>query len=160
MQSVSAFCESENIKDIDQFMYLCFKQGFDIKKYGLLGETLNEGEEHLIKEVIVEKQVIKEVIVEITEKMLGVTAVVENNIIVGIITDGDLRRMLTKVDTFKGLTAKDIMSLNPKKISNDAMAVEAMEIMDTFGITQILAEENGQYCGVVHIHNLTKEGII
>jgi len=103
---------------------------------------------------------VKEVIVEITEKMLGVTAVVEKNIIVGIITDGDLRRMLTKVDTFKGLTAKDIMSLNPKKISNDAMAVEAMEIMDTFGITQILAEENGQYCGVVHIHNLTKEGII
>ena len=65
MQSVSAFCESENIKDIDQFMYLCFKQGFDIKKYGLLGETLNEGEKDLIKEVIVEKQVEIEVIKEI-----------------------------------------------------------------------------------------------
>ena len=103
---------------------------------------------------------VKDVIVEISEKMLGVTAVVENNTIVGIITDGDLRRMLTKVDSFKGLTAKDIMSKNPKRISNDAMAVEAMEIMDTFGITQILAEENGKYCGVVHIHNLTKEGII
>lgn len=103
---------------------------------------------------------VKEVIVEITEKLLGVTAVVENDIIVGIITDGDLRRMLTRVDSFKGLTAKDIMSINPKKISNDAMAVEAMEIMDTFGITQILAEEDGRYCGVVHIHNLTKEGII
>lgn len=103
---------------------------------------------------------VKEVIVEITEKMLGVTAVVENDIIVGIITDGDLRRMLTRVDSFKGLTAKDIMSINPKMISNDAMAVEAMEIMDTFGITQILAEEDGRYCGVVHIHNLTKEGII
>lgn len=103
---------------------------------------------------------VKDVIVEISEKMLGVTAVVEDDVIVGIITDGDLRRMLTKVDSFKGLTAKDIMSKNPKKISNDAMAVEAMEIMDTFGITQILAEEDGKYCGVVHIHNLTKEGII
>ncbi len=103
---------------------------------------------------------VKEVIVEITEKMLGVTAVVENDQIVGIITDGDLRRMLTKVDSFAQLTAKDIMTQNPKKIENEAMAVEAMELMDTHGITQLLAEENGRYCGVVHIHNLTKEGII
>ena len=103
---------------------------------------------------------VKKVIVEISAKMLGVTAVVENDKIVGIITDGDLRRMLTKTDNFAGLTAKDIMTRNPKIIANDAMAVEAIEIMDTFGITQILAEDNGKYCGVVHIHNLTKEGII
>lgn len=103
---------------------------------------------------------VKKVIVEISEKMLGVTAVVEGGNIVGIITDGDLRRMLTRTDTFAGLTAKDIMTKNPKKISNNAMAVEAMEMMDTFGITQILAEDKGKYCGVVHIHNLTKEGII
>jgi arabinose-5-phosphate isomerase len=92
--------------------------------------------------------------------MLGVTAVVENEMIVGIRTDGDLRRMLTKTDSFAGLTAKDIMSKNPKIISNEAMAVEAMELMDKHGITQLLAEKNGAYCGVVHIHNLTKEGII
>ena len=97
---------------------------------------------------------------EISEKMLGVTAVVKDDKIVGIITDGDLRRMLTKVENFKGLTAKDIMTKNPKKINNDAMAIEAMELMDKHGITQILAEKNGKYCGVVHIHNLTKEGII
>jgi len=103
---------------------------------------------------------IKNVIVEITEKMLGVTAVVENDKILGIITDGDLRRMLTTTDSFKGLTAKDIMSINPKTIDNDAMAVEAIEIMDKFGITQILSEENGIYKGMVHIHNLTNEGII
>ncbi len=103
---------------------------------------------------------VRKVIVEISEKMLGVTAVVENDVIVGIITDGDLRRMLTRTDTFTGLTAKDIMSINPKIIANNAMAVEAMEMMDTYGITQILAEEKGKYCGVVHIHNLTKEGII
>lgn len=103
---------------------------------------------------------VKKVIVEISEKMLGVTAVVENDEIVGIITDGDLRRMLTRTDSFVGLTAKDIMTHNPKKIANNAMAVEAMEMMDTYGITQILAEDKGKYSGVVHIHNLTKEGII
>lgn len=103
---------------------------------------------------------LKKVIVEISEKMLGVTAVVENEEIVGIITDGDLRRMLTRTDNITGLTAKDIMSRNPKIISNSAMAVEAMEMMDTYGITQILAEDKGKYSGVVHIHNLTKEGII
>jgi len=103
---------------------------------------------------------VKDVIVEISEKMLGVTAVVEADKIVGIITDGDLRRMLTKVDSFAGLTAKDIMSHNPKKIDNDAMAIEAMDLMDKHGITQLLAENKGRYCGVVHIHNLTKEGII
>lgn len=103
---------------------------------------------------------VKRVIVEISEKLLGVTAVVENEKIVGIITDGDLRRMLTKVDNIAGLTAKDIMTKNPKKIDNDAMAIEAMELMDTHGITQILAEKEGKYSGVVHIHNLSKEGII
>ncbi|MCG2420240.1 KpsF/GutQ family sugar-phosphate isomerase [Aequorivita sp. F47161] len=103
---------------------------------------------------------VKKVIIEISEKMLGVTAVVENNTIVGIITDGDLRRMLTKTNNFAGLTAKDIMTHNPKKIANNAMAVEAMEMMDKYGITQILAEDKGKYSGVVHIHNLTKEGII
>ncbi|MEM0518377.1 MULTISPECIES: KpsF/GutQ family sugar-phosphate isomerase [Aequorivita] len=103
---------------------------------------------------------LKKVIIEISEKMLGVTAVVENNTIVGIITDGDLRRMLTKTNNFTGLTAKDIMTHNPKKIANNAMAVEAMEMMDKYGITQILAEDKGRYSGVVHIHNLTKEGII
>lgn len=103
---------------------------------------------------------VKKVIIEISEKMLGVTAVIDDGEIVGIITDGDLRRMLTKTDTFAGLTAKDIMTRNPKKIANNAMAIEAMEMMDTYGITQILAEEKGKYSGVVHIHNLTKEGII
>ena len=103
---------------------------------------------------------LKDVIVEISEKMLGVTAVIENGSIVGIITDGDLRRMLSKMDNLKGITAKDIMTKNPKRIENDAMAVEAIKTMDDFGITQLLAEKNGKYTGIVHIHNLTKEGII
>ena len=103
---------------------------------------------------------IKEVIVEISENMRGVTAVIDKNKVVGIITDGDLRRMLVKADSFHGLTAKDIMSKHPKTISNNAMAVEAIEIMDKNGITQIIAVDNGIYCGIVHIHNLTNEGIL
>ena len=103
---------------------------------------------------------IKQVIVEITEKMLGVTAVVEDHKIIGIITDGDLRRMLTKVDDFSKLNAKDIMSLNPKRIDANAMAVDAMEVLETYGISQLLVEDAGNYAGVVHVHDLIKEGII
>lgn len=103
---------------------------------------------------------IREVIIEITKKMLGVTAVVENDKIIGIITDGDLRRMLTKVDDFSKLTAKDIMASNPKQINSLAMAVDALEIMETNDISQLLVEEDGKYAGVVHLHDLIKEGII
>ena len=103
---------------------------------------------------------IKDIIVEITEKMLGVTAVVENNHVIGIITDGDLRRMLSKVNDFSQLKASDIMSANPKKIDSNAMALEALEIMETNGISQLLVEENGNYAGVVHLHDLIREGII
>lgn len=103
---------------------------------------------------------IKEVIIEISEKMLGVTAVVENNQIVGIITDGDLRRMLTKSNEFSHLTAQDIMGPNPKRIDANAMAVDAKEMMESHGISQLLVEKNGEYAGIVHIHDLIKEGII
>lgn len=102
----------------------------------------------------------KKVIVEISEKMLGVTAVVDNDKIVGIITDGDLRRMLTKNEDFIHLTAKDIMSANPKRIDEDAMAIDAMEMMEEHGISQLLVEKDGAYAGVIHIHDLIKEGIL
>jgi len=103
---------------------------------------------------------IKTIIVEISKKMLGVTAVVENNKIMGIITDGDLRRMLSRSDSFLNFTAKDIMSTNPKCIDEKAMAIDAMELMETHGISQLLVENDGAYAGVVHIHDLIKEGII
>lgn len=104
---------------------------------------------------------VKDVIVEISEKMLGVTAVVENGKIIGVITDGDLRRMLIKEDNISKLTAADIMSLNPKKVREDAMAVSALEIMEENDITQLLViDEKDNYAGIVHIHDLTKEGII
>lgn len=103
---------------------------------------------------------LKEVIVEITEKMLGVTAVIDNNKIAGIITDGDLRRMLSKSDDIASLKAKDIMSSNPRRIDENAMAVDAKELMEEFGISQLLVEQDGEYAGVVHLHDLIKEGII
>ncbi len=103
---------------------------------------------------------VKKVIVEISEKMLGVTAVLENNKVVGIITDGDIRRMLNKYDAINGLIAKDIMSANPKTIENNMLAVKALELMQSKGITKVLAIENGNYMGVVHIHNLINEGIL
>jgi len=104
---------------------------------------------------------VKKVIIEISEKMLGVTAVVENKKIIGVITDGDLRRMLIKKDNINQLTAKDIMSANPKRVQQDEMAVSALEIMEKNDITQLLVvDEQNNYAGIVHIHDLTKEGII
>ncbi|AVR43800.1 D-arabinose 5-phosphate isomerase [Christiangramia fulva] len=100
-------------------------------------------------------------IIEISEKMLGVTAVLENDKIVGIITDGDIRRMLKNHEEIKGLTAKDIMSKDPKTILEEKLAVEALEILEDNKITQILAVDgSGNYKGVVHIHNLIREGIL
>ncbi|MDC6362783.1 MULTISPECIES: KpsF/GutQ family sugar-phosphate isomerase [Flavobacteriaceae] len=103
---------------------------------------------------------VKEVIVEISEKMLGVTAVIENGKVVGVVTDGDIRRMLSKYDNINGLTAKDIMTSNPKSVDVDTLAVTALELLQEKGISQLLAFDNGAYAGVVHIHNLINEGIL
>ena len=103
---------------------------------------------------------IRQVIVEISEKMLGVTAVLDHGKLVGIITDGDIRRMLYKYDNIIGLTARDVMTSNPKTIGADVLAIKAMEIMQEKKISQLLAMEKENYVGVVHLHNLIKEGII
>jgi sugar isomerase, kpsF/gutQ family len=103
---------------------------------------------------------IKKVIVEISEKMLGVTAVLNNHEIVGIVTDGDIRRMLSKTDSIKGLTAKDIMSVNPKTIEVDCLAIDALHLMKKNKITQLLATKQGEYMGIIHLHNLIQEGLI
>lgn len=102
---------------------------------------------------------IKEVIVEITNKMLGVTAVVDKGMIKGIITDGDLRRMLNTNDSLEGLTAQSIMSSNPKTISHTAMAIEAKDVLEDHNITHLLVIKEGTYAGIVHLHDLIKEGI-
>lgn len=104
---------------------------------------------------------VKEVIVEITKNRLGATAVVDNsNQICGIVTDGDLRRMLEKSDSFSMFTAKDIMSKLPKQIASDSLAAEAFELMRKNNINQLLVTENDSYVGVVHIQDLIREGII
>ena len=102
---------------------------------------------------------IKDVIIEISKKRLGATAVLDNNTIVGMITDGDIRRMLEKNESFGSFTANDIMTENPKTINADAMAIDALNTLENNGITQILVEENGKYVGIVHLHDLIKEGI-
>ncbi len=104
---------------------------------------------------------IKKVIVEISHKRLGVTAVTEGSKIVGIITDGDIRRMLETNEVLTGLTAASIMSKNPKQITVDAMATEALDLLETNSITQLLAVDSANnYAGVVHLHDLIKEGIL
>ena len=103
---------------------------------------------------------VKEVIVEISEKMLGVTAVLKEGKVVGVVTDGDIRRMLSKYDNISGLTAQDIMTSNPKSVDVDTLAVKALKKLQESGISQLLAFEKGNYAGVVHIHNLINEGIL
>jgi len=103
---------------------------------------------------------IKEVIVEISKKRLGVSAVTEQNKIQGIITDGDLRRMLADTNDFSNLCAADIMTKNPKSIDINAMAVDAMQLMEQHEISQLLVTQDGTYAGVIHLHDLMKEGIL
>ncbi|MEQ3691705.1 MAG: KpsF/GutQ family sugar-phosphate isomerase [Flavobacterium sp.] len=103
---------------------------------------------------------IKKVIMEISEKRLGVTAVVENNTVTGIITDGDIRRMLNTRDTFADLVAKDIMTKNPKNINSSILVSEALDILENNSITQLVVLEDNKYLGVLHLHDILKEGIV
>jgi arabinose-5-phosphate isomerase len=103
---------------------------------------------------------IKSAIVEISEKRLGVTAVVENEKVIGIITDGDIRRMLNKTENITGLTAKDIMTVNPKTIKSTELVSDALNILEDFSITQLVVVDNGNYKGVLHLHDILKEGIV
>ena len=101
-----------------------------------------------------------EQIVEISEKRLGVTAVIENKKIVGIITDGDIRRMLNKTETIAGVFAKDIMTVNAKTVQSVDLAREAMKLMEQFSITQLVVSDGGVYKGILHLHDILKEGIV
>ena len=103
---------------------------------------------------------IKKVIVEISAKMLGVAAVIDQGNIVGVVTDGDIRRMLSKTDTIKGLTAKDIMSVRPKTIDFDSLAIDALNLMEKNKITQLLVTQDGKYAGIIHLHNLIRQLIL
>lgn len=128
------------------------------KKLYLRVADLSAGNE---KPKVAAGQSLKEVIVEMTAKRLGITAVVDaNNNLVGIITDGDLRRMLEKSVAIDKITAGDIMTVSPKTISPDELAVEALDILRKNEISQLVVTENGKYTGIIHLHDLVREGLI
>ena len=104
---------------------------------------------------------LREVIMEITSKRLGATAVTdEKGSLLGIVTDGDLRRMLEKNINTEGMTARDIMTTRPKTVEADALAIEALDLMRTHDITQLVVTGATGYMGFIHLHDLIREGII
>jgi len=124
MQAVSAFCESQEIKDIDNFIYLCFKQGFDIKKYGLLGKTLNEGEKDLKTVGVEEKQLIKEIIVEkLVEVPVEVIKEVEK--IVEVIKEipveviKEVEKIVTKIEYISDKTTENELLLKIQQLEEE-----------------------------------------
>jgi arabinose-5-phosphate isomerase len=139
----------------------------DFAKYhpgGALGKKLllrvGEMLDTTHKPVVAPNSSIKTVIVEISEKRLGVTAVVEDEKVIGIITDGDIRRMLNKTETIAGLTAKEIMTVNPKTIQSTDLVSDALNILEDFSITQLVVVDRNEYKGVLHLHDILKEGIV
>ena len=113
------------------------------------------------KPAVKKESLLKDVIIEITKKRLGVTVVMDNEEnILGIITDGDLRRMLEKDLYHVRVKAEDIMTTNPKTIGSQSLAVHALEMMRNYNITQLIVTENKKYFGIIHLHDLIKEGII
>lgn len=139
----------------------------DFAKYhpgGALGKRLYLRVSDLVKNNLVPKvqstDSIAKVIVEISEKRLGATAVMDADRLVGIITDGDIRRMLSKKPQILEIKANDIMGKNPKTIAVSAMAIEALNTMESNSISQMLVvDHKNNYVGVIHIHDLIKEGI-
>lgn len=103
---------------------------------------------------------LKSTILEISTKRLGATAVLKKNKLVGIITDGDLRRMLERSETMKDVKAEDVMSPGPKTICSDTLVSDALDIMRSNSITQLLVVDKEQYVGVIHLHDILKEGIL
>ena len=112
------------------------------------------------KPAISAKASVKDVIVEISQNRLGTVVVVESNRILGIITDGDIRRMLEKHSDLTNIKASDLMNPNPKKIDKEALAISALEMIKENNITQLLVTDAGSYFGIVHLHDLLQEGII
>ena len=143
-------------------------KGSDFAKFhpgGALGKKLylrvqDLSEQHA-KPQVMPIATLKEVIVEMTQKRLGATAVVnEEGKILGIITDGDLRRMLEKTDSLDRISATDIMNADPKTIEAGELAIHALDRIRKENISQLIVQEEGQYRGMIHLHDLLKEGLI
>lgn len=147
------------------------KKGFNVEDFAKLhpGGTLGKKLYLRVADLYTENekpevkagQPVKEVIVEMTRTRLGVTAVTaEEGKLLGIITDGDIRRMLQRSDSISHVLARDIMTLNPKTIRPSEMAVNALDLMRKAEITQLVVAENDAYLGILHLHDLIREGII
>ena len=106
------------------------------------------------------EQDIKDVIVTISSNRLGAAAVVDKGKLVGIITDGDLRRMMLKRKSFENIHAKDVMNRKPKTVEKDTMAVDALALMKQHNISQLIITDKKKYAGIVHLHDLVREGIL
>jgi arabinose-5-phosphate isomerase len=143
-------------------------QSGDFAKFhpgGMLGKKLYLRVDDLYKNnerpFVFSNQSLKEVIMEMTTKRLGITAVVDaDNNLLGIITDGDLRRMLEKDIAIDKIKAGDIMTANPKSIGPDELAIDALDVLRKNEISQLAVIEAGKYSGIIHIHDLIKEGLI
>ncbi|MCF8369552.1 MAG: KpsF/GutQ family sugar-phosphate isomerase [Bacteroidales bacterium] len=103
---------------------------------------------------------VKTAIIEISGKRLGATAVMDNGKLVGMITDGDIRRMLEKNDSIENISASDIMTSNPKTLDINTLVVDALSIMRNHNITQLLVMDGTKYVGVIHLHDILNEGIL
>ncbi len=142
--------------------------GEDFAKFhpgGLLGKKLYLRVQDLYiqneKPLVSLSTPLKDVIISISGSRLGMTVVInDKEEILGVITDGDLRRMLEKNFTLDGITAKDIMTISPKTITSDAMAVQALDMLRNFDITQLVVTNGNKYLGVLHLHDLIREGLI
>ncbi len=130
---------------------------------GILGKRLNIKVQDLISDYtpkVNPNASINEVIIEISQNRLGVTAVLNDKKLAGIITDGDIRRMLEDEKDISSLRAKDIMSCDPKITKPDDLAYNALKEMEQNNITQLIVIKSEKYLGVIHIHDIIKEGII
>ena len=130
---------------------------------GILGKRLNIKVQDLISDYtpkVNPNASINEVIIEISQNRLGVTAVLNDKKLAGIITDGDLRRMLEEEKDISSLCAKDIMSCDPKITKPEDLAYNALKEMEQNNITQLIVIKSEKYLGVIHIHDIIKEGII
>lgn len=103
---------------------------------------------------------VKDTLLEITQKRLGAAAVVDDGVLMGVVTDGDIRRMLERDEAWMDLCAADIMHSHPKTIDSSELAATALEQMRAHNISQLLVTDAGSYAGVIHLHDLVREGII
>jgi arabinose-5-phosphate isomerase len=131
---------------------------------GALGKQLYMRVEDLYKRnekpVVQANDDLTKVIIEISAKRLGATAVMDNEHFVGLITDGDLRRMLLKSPQLDKIKASDIMTVNPKSIDGQSLVIDALGLMRKYNITQLPVVNQGIYLGVIHLHDIIKEGIL